>query len=759
MSGSLVRRGRWAVAGFGLILVSLLIWVGEASGARYAVAQCGWHVGSEAAWGDTTGGAKFRPSSHCVPPAGADPFDGVHLKSFTREGEPTVSGTRFARWRWTTPPGTGIVNVRGTWWHALHDGFEHRLGTDSGDGGFAPFAWTGATDVSMKDFAAGFWPPQWAFESRLLCAKGEAKWCEAANSWSGVRALTLTIEDLGAPTGSIGGQITDPVWLRGNQSVLVAGTDIGGGMRFSETYVDGSRVALHEYPCSKAMIGGEWRATRMLPCSNTVWAEQIVATTGLSDGPHQLAHCLTDFAGNGGCFGQRTIRIDNNAPAHPRSAGLAGGEGWRRVNDFDVRWANPDQGVASPIDAARWRISGPAGYDGGAQLLHGRDISAISDRRVPGPGVYTLRLWLGDHAGNDNPASAVEIPLRFDDVAPGVAYSNEMGPDFPEAVSAEVADAHSGPAAGDIRYRRLGSDTWTDLPTKLERGAAADRARIVARLPGSLAAGTYLFRAEVADGAGNVAMTTRRADGTELAIRKPAPPAPESAAAAGGGERSQKAGPRRKSRIFARLRWSKRMGSSVTVPYGAGAILRGRLLDAEGAGLSGRRLRVVSRPSRGALVRRSVWKVETGRQGGFRLVLPDGPSRRVSVVFRGDDDFEPSMRAPLSMRVRSGVRLGASPLSLRTGEELAFHGRVLTKGAPLPRRGKLIAIQYLEAETRRWRPVLVTRTDHSGNFRARYRFRYVVGMARVRMRAVALPEERWPYAPGGSPAVLVRVRG
>ena len=70
----------------------------------------------------------------------------------------------------------------------------------------------------------------------------------------------------------------------------------------------------------------------------------------------------------------------------------------------------------------------------------------------------------------------------------------------------------------------------------------------------------------------------------------------------------------------------------------------------------------------------------------------------------------------------------------------------------MPRRGKLVAIQYYESEARRWRPVLFIRSDHSGHFRARYRFRYISGTARIRFRAVALAEERWPYSPGASRA-------
>ena len=90
---------------------------------------------------------------------------------------------------------------------------------------------------------------------------------------------------------------------------------------------------------------------------------------------------------------------------------------------------------------------------------------------------------------------------------------------------------------------------------------------------------------------------------------------------------------------------------------------------------------------------------------------------------------------------------------------MRFSGRVRTLGAPLPRRGKLVAIQYYEEEAKRWRPVLVTRSDHSGRFHARYRFRYVSGTARIRLRAAVLPEERWPYAPGASHPILLRVQG
>jgi len=195
------------------------------------------------------------------------------------------------------------------------------------------------------------------------------------------------------------------------------------------------------------------------------------------------------------------------------------------------------------------------------------------------------------------------------------------------------------------------------------------------------------------------------------------------------------------------------------VPFGAGAALSGRLLNVEGAGLAERRLRVVSRPSRGALSRRRVETVETGPHGGFGLALPAGPSRRITVVYPGGPGLAGARRPALALRVRGAVLLSAAPRSLRTGESVRLWGRVRARGAPLPRRGKLVAVQYYENEARLWRPVLVTRSDHSGRFRASYRFRYITGTARIRLRAVALAEERWPYAPGASRPVTMRVTG
>ena len=753
MSGARIAVVRIVGLGLALALALLLLLARDAEAGKYSVAQCGWYVGIDAGWADTTGGAKFRPDAFCAVAPGADPFDGVHVKSFT-QASGTVSGTRFARWRWDAPPGTAITRITGTWWQALHDGIEQRIGTMS-PAGFSPFAVATVTNVTPRSFVAGFSPPAPAIEDRLLCARAEAKWCSLEpGSWSAVRALTITVEDNGVPAAAIGGDLTAGGWRRGVQSFGFSGNDGGSGVRFGETSIDGGRVDLTEYLCQKVQISGEWRGTRMQPCLTLVGGSGAVDTNRFSDGPHTLGHCATDFAGNVGCAAPRTVLIDNNPPAGPHTPSLAGGDGWRRTDDFDLSWANPDQGRASPIWGAYWRITGPGGFDTGVKLAPGQWVTSLTDRSVPAAGAYTLHLWLRDEAGNDAASTAVEVPLLLDTIAPGVSFEQtpEREPDeeLPSTIAALVTDAHSGPAGGAISIRRLGADNWVELPTKLAPGAAASSARLVAALPRDLGPGTYLFRADAADDAGNTATSTRRADGTEMALRRVAVAQRARDAAAAGRDRT---------RLFARLRWRHRSGPKLTVPFGVAATLSGRLVTADGAGLAGRALRIVSRPSRGALAKRRVDEVRTGSHGGFRLRLAAGPSRRITVSFAGDERLDGSRRLGIALRVRGGLRLDAVPSAVRTGGVVHFSGRVRTRGAPLPRRGKLIAIQYYEAEAGRWRPVLFVRSDRSGYFRARYRFRYVSGAARIRFRAVALAEERWPYSTGASAALIVRVSG
>ena len=218
---------------------------------KYAVAQCGWYVGADADWADTTGGAKFRPDACCVPPAGADPFDGAHLKSFTRDGQgdrlrhPLRPLALDGAGRDRHHPGARHLVARPARRHRAADRrrqLERRLRRLRR----APRRPTS----TPRDFVAGFSPPQPALEDRLLCARAESKWCSLdPGSWSALRALTITVEDDYAPGA---GDRRRPhrrrlAPRRRRASASGAPTSAAGSASAKRT-LDGARVGAHRVP-------------------------------------------------------------------------------------------------------------------------------------------------------------------------------------------------------------------------------------------------------------------------------------------------------------------------------------------------------------------------------------------------------------------------------------------------------------------------------------------------------------------------------
>jgi hypothetical protein len=427
---------------------------------------------------------------------------------------------------------------------------------------------------------------------------------------------------------------------------------------------------------------------------------------------------------------------------------LLGGTAWRAQNEFDVAWRNPP---GYEVAGASWSAAAH-GTPGSARFVPGLGLTELDGLRVPAAGAWQLTVWLRDTSGREYPPLAATAELLFDDVPPAVSFMPGDADALPPQLVGAVADPLSGVADGAISYRRLDREAWTALPTQIRAGALATE--LVATTP-QLAPGTgYLFRAEARDGAGNVGSTTLRADGTPMALQ-----APENGAKPGGGGGAAAGQPQRSTQLLAALGGGRGGGhgrTRLTVAYGDPVLLRGKL-DGEGGGLPGRQLRVVSRPVSGGSPRVAVESV-TAADGRFELRLQPGPSRRIAVVFAGEDGWRPARRR-LELRVRSGVSLRAASQRLRTGDLLRLRGRVGSRGARVPRAGKLVTISYWERAAHRWRPVIVTRSDRAGRFAASYRFRYVSGIARIRLRASVPAEADWPYAPGSSAPLTVEVRG
>ncbi len=380
-------------------------------------------------------------------------------------------------------------------------------------------------------------------------------------------------------------------------------------------------------------------------------------------------------------------------------------------------------------------------------------------------GAHSVGGCATDFAGDGG--CAAEARIEVDNSPPTVAIHGASEGE----VSATVSDRYSGVGSGTISVRRSDTEGWTDLPTDLDRDGPGT-ATLGARLP-DLGAGTYFLRVVATDVVGNASSAQTRVavsaaethggaagpGGKGSGPGREGPGQAGKAPSSGADGRSSTSG--QATHLSVRLvgTGGEGSGSGLTVDYGTAVEVRGRLTDAQRRGVDGQRVAVVVRGAAGIGGAPERRRPVTDRGGRFGLRLPAGTSRRILVSFHGGGGLAPAPRRSLALRVRAAVSLAAEPTELDTGESVRLHGRVLLGQARVSRRGKLVAIQYLERATGRWRPALVVRTDSKGRFDTKYRFRYVTGLAEIRLRATAPAEGGWPFSRGSSAPVTVEVHG
>jgi hypothetical protein len=138
--------------------------------------------------------------------------------------------------------------------------------------------------------------------------------------------------------------------------------------------------------------------TEAVPCTQLNPGQVNVETTRFPDGRAELSLVVTDAAGNTTVVTSPPLVIDNNGPAAPTSLTASPvGAGSDVVN---LAWsdpANPPEPVTGAFAQLCQASCPPAvavSPTGSAQIM------------APGPGSYTVRLWLLDSAGKGGPQSA-----------------------------------------------------------------------------------------------------------------------------------------------------------------------------------------------------------------------------------------------------------------------------------------------------------------------------------------------------------------
>jgi hypothetical protein len=569
---------------------------------------------------------------------------------------------------------------------------------------------------------------------QLYCA---ASSCPNSGSYGGVTIndVSVGLSDYTYPTvGVTGGSLAAGGWHRGTEPITVDAED-NAGVKALRAYVDGLPRAEPLRPdCDYRLL---------VPCPNGGTTMQIT-TTGLADGPHTLTLEAVD-AGDNATRQDMTIYTDNTAPEQPRAAAVAGSGAWRSQNGFAVSWTDPAQ-TAAPIVAADYILC-PTGAPSSPSCVTGSragtSIAAIDDLQVPGPGDWTLRLWLRDAAGNEDPQNPVAIDgLRFDNTAPNVAIA-PPDPNDPTLIHVLASDDLSGIAGNDVEIQRTGDSDWHSLPTT----PAADG--VVATVDdATLADGTYQIRARAVDAAGNERSTESLTTGAPAALALPL--RIKTRLAVGKLEHIRAHSSRRGHPRYRRV-----LVGRPRTRYGRTILLHGRLTTPGANPVAMTSVEVWEQADLPGAVWTRIASVQTSRTGRFTYRALRGPSRLVQFRYGGTATIRPRS-STVELLVRGATTLRVNRHHLVNGEDITFRGAV--QGRPMPAAGKLVELQVFTRG--RWRTFAQPRASAStGHWHYRYRFDAIHGLERFRFRARVRKEQGYPYELGTSRSVAVTVRG
>ncbi|HEX2070342.1 MAG TPA: hypothetical protein VHF90_01685 [Thermoleophilaceae bacterium] len=381
-----------------------------------------------------------------------------------------------------------------------HDGqglraylFQGHLGNDSW---YAPSGLQGPVGRGWSSSTSGFDAKRVGFHLRcgpgFSCSQGIYGDLRLRG-----RSFDFTLRDDAAPSvGDPVGTLTTGGWVRGLRTLAFPAHDAGGGLATVEAAFDTGVVLGSPSGCT--VVAG--RYARLQPCPSARTGDWTVDTSHLPDGGRHLHLRATDA---GGATTTRTVAayVDNGAPQAPRDVSVAGGEGWRAENDFELAWTNPG-GQHAPIALARWRACRVDAPPAASECVNGArsaaDVTTSGPIVVPGAGEWEVRAWLTDAVGNGDPATASDPRrLRFDPDPPEIRILPEEA-GVPARFVVAVSDL-SGLAGGSIELRRQGTDGWVELATQLSAGTLTGELETSRPLAG----GVYDVRVRAVDAAGN----------------------------------------------------------------------------------------------------------------------------------------------------------------------------------------------------------------------------------------------------------------
>jgi hypothetical protein len=728
----------------------------SASAAEYRMLLCAGNVGSNA-FGTATNTASaknpagiFDFNNFCGP--APDPA-GEH--AFVRITENQPNGTAgvgaFGDIFWDTP---AFVHFRTAGGYtreplAFNDGWRARFwGVDFANNG-VQFLTQGVgvpNEGTQRTFSNTFGPHVWPFGNELdfhrfvfelECVR--AAGCDRSGiNLADANTFLFTLSDDQNSQVAIaraGSPFLSGGWVKGGQSVNWASADNGSGIHDEIVRFDGS-VAYHGVAqCDLASTAASGEFARVFqPCPTGGPNPHGIPfnTAGLSDGAHNLTVCTQDYAqfqgvnGTGGesCEAQ-TIRVDNTAPDAPPRLEVTSANAARYQDHFDAHWSLPaDQG--SPIAKVHYEVVDAKGnVVVPEKTASGTNLTQLSGIEGPKqPGDYRLRLWLEDTVGFSGAVSSAPVP--HDTVPPAA----------PQDVSVTPPDTSRSANGFDVRWRNL-TDAGSPInaahyqvldhsgqvvvPTQTIGGEGV---QAIPNLDAPSGRGEYSLRLWLSDAEGNVG-------------------APASVPLAYECQRSDIA---TGTGLDAGI--GKEATAKQVVQEGEGSILKGKLADKGGAGVSGASLCVFSRvvTDKG---REFLGLAVSGADGRFQFAIPAGASRDLSVDYRSDHR-ELSSEATIETVVHP---------TFKAKKKVVFnkHAAVFVGQIPGPDNDRVVVVLQVK-RGKGWLAFRRYRTRANGKFSVKYLFHQTTQPTKYIMRAQVRQTVGYPYLQGNSKPITLIVR-
>lgn len=191
-------------------------------------------------------------------------------------------------------------------------------------------------------------------------------------------------------------------------------------------------------------------------------------------------------------------------------------------------------------------------------------------------------------------------------------------------------------------------------------------------------------------------------------------------------------------------RWAKDGKTSTVI---------GRLIDEAGKPITGAALAAFAAVDVPGAKEKLIAGATTDKTGKFRLIVPKGPSRRISVRYQAFSDDQKAVTWSFRVNVAAPIKLLASRERLRNGDKLTLTAYLA--GRKVPKGSTDIAFQVRIGK--QWRTFAKQTLGAKGIARVGHRFRVTYHRMTYRFRAVTLKRRTFPYADARSAPVAVRV--